>query len=337
MLTPILIVVCIISVTSGHPHERRQIDEPICSKFDYEEKLLEKMIRMEMKMEKIIEEVKDKEKDYMSVATNLSQRVGNIENDAIQYQRGINRKMVEFADNFSQSKLSDLADFADLKIQHDEQIKSIAVLKEANANQETELKKLRQEINGESSEIKLINIKNRKQEIDIIGLKQKISTTSSEINTVNRKQDTDRNKLRQEIAAIKDKSLLPIVGFNARLSSTKTVSQGDKVVFEIVMINKGEGYDNSTGIFTAPYTGLYFFSVHVCSGTGSYVSYAIYQDGSQLTRSSQYDNYVYSCSSVSTIAIVNKDEQVWVQIEETSLFFTDVIRSNTFSGYLLNK
>jgi dihydroorotate dehydrogenase len=104
MLTPILIIVCLISVTSGHPHERRQNNEPICSKFDYEEKLLEKMIRMEIKMEKIIEEVKDKEKDIITVATNLSQRVGNMENDALQFRRGINRTMVEFADSFSEEK-----------------------------------------------------------------------------------------------------------------------------------------------------------------------------------------------------------------------------------------
>ncbi|XP_060606797.1 uncharacterized protein LOC132759080 isoform X2 [Ruditapes philippinarum] len=333
MLTPILIVVCIISVTSGHPHERRQIDEPICSKFDYEEKLLEKMIRMEMKMEKIIEEVKDKEKDYMSVATNLSQRVGNIENDAIQYQRGINRKMVEFADNFSQSKLSDLADFADLKIQHDEQIKSIAVLKEANANQETELKKLRQEINGESSEIKLINIKNRKQEIDIIGLKQKISTTSSEINTVNRKQDTDRNKLRQEIAAIKE-----IVGFSAHLSST--VNTTARVVFNTVITNQGKGYDSSTGIFTAPYTGLYFFSAHVCNQGNNDVYYGIYQNGTWLTKSIQSSDVTreHSCSSVSTIAMVNKTGEVWVQPLSLShsVFYNDK-GWNAFSGSLLNK
>jgi hypothetical protein len=101
----------LISVTSGHPHERRQNDEPICSKFDYEEKLLEKMIRMEIKMEKIKEEVKDKEKEVMTIATDVSQRVGNMEVDAIQIQRDINRTIVEFADSFSQekSKLSDLA------------------------------------------------------------------------------------------------------------------------------------------------------------------------------------------------------------------------------------
>ncbi|XP_060591451.1 uncharacterized protein LOC132746352 isoform X3 [Ruditapes philippinarum] len=196
MLTPILIVVCLIPITSGHPHERRQNDEPICSKFDYEEKLLEKMIRMEMKMEKIIEEVKDKEKNIMSVATNLSQRVGNMENDAIQFQRGINRTMVEFADSYSEEKrkLSDLA----------------------------------------------------------------------------------------------DKSLIPIVRFNARLSSTKSVNTGNKVVFDTVITNQGVGYDKSTGIFTAPYTGLYFFSAHVCNKANAGAYYAIVHESKQLTSNKQH-------------------------------------------------
>ncbi|XP_060591450.1 uncharacterized protein LOC132746352 isoform X2 [Ruditapes philippinarum] len=197
MLTPILIVVCLISVTSGHPHERRQNNEPICSKFDYEEKLLEKMIRMEMKMERIIEEVKEvKEKDVMSVATNLSQRVGKIENDVIQFQSVINRTMIEFADSLSQekNKLSDLA----------------------------------------------------------------------------------------------DKSLIPIVRFNARLSSTKSVNTGNKVVFDTVITNQGVGYDKSTGIFTAPYTGLYFFSAHVCNKANAGAYYAIVHESKQLTSNKQH-------------------------------------------------
>jgi hypothetical protein len=68
------------------------------------------------------------------------------------------------------------------------------------------------------------------------------------------------------------------------------------------------------------------------------VQYAIYQEGTQLTRSTQYDNNsVYSCSSVSTIAMVNKAERVWVQTLYTAVFYTDGYRLNAFSGSLLNK
>ncbi|XP_060591456.1 complement C1q-like protein 4 [Ruditapes philippinarum] len=194
---------------------------------------------MELKMEKIIEEVKDKDKNIMSMATDLSQRVGNMENDALQFRRGINRTMVEFADSFSEEK---------------------------------------------------------------------------------------------------NKSLIPIVGFNVHLSSTKTVNRGDKVVFDTVITNQGEGYDSFTGIFTAPHTGLYFFSAHDCYEGNKAAYYAIYQESKQLTGSTQRDfNNEYSCSSVSTIAMVNKAERVWVQCTSTSVFYNDSSRWNAFSGSLLNK
>ncbi|XP_060556102.1 complement C1q-like protein 4 [Ruditapes philippinarum] len=174
---------------------------------------------MEMKMEKIIEEVKDKEKDVMTIATDVSQRVSNMENNAIQFQH---------------------------------------------------------------------------------------------------------------------KSLLPIVGFNARLSSTKTVNTGNKVVYDTVITNQGEGYDSVTGVFTAPHNGLYFFTAHVCNQGNKDVHYAIYQEGTLITTSTQFDNGgVYSCSSVSTIAMVNKAERVWVQSLDTSVYYVDTRRWNTFAGSLL--
>ncbi|XP_060606828.1 C1q-related factor-like isoform X4 [Ruditapes philippinarum] len=198
---------------------------------------LEKMIRMEMKMEKIIEEVKDKEKEVMTIATDMSQRVGNMENNAIQFQLDVNQTMIGLSDNF--------------------------------------------------------------------------------------KEETD-------------KSLLPIVGFNARLSSTKTVNTGNKVVYDTVITNQGEGYDSVTGVFTAPHTGLYFFTAHVCNQGNKDVQYAIYQEGTLITTSTQYDNGgVYSCSSVSTIAMVNKAERVWVQSLDTSVYYVDSRRWNTFAGSLL--
>jgi hypothetical protein len=107
----LLIFVKIILITSGHPHERRRNDEPICSKFDYEEKLLEKIIRMESKMEKIIEEVKYKENEVLTIATDVSQRVGNMENSAIQFQLDDNRTIIGLSDNFKEetAKLEALA------------------------------------------------------------------------------------------------------------------------------------------------------------------------------------------------------------------------------------
>ena len=55
------------------------------------------------------------------------------------------------------------------------------------------------------------------------------------------------------------------VGFSARFSSTTTVSvtETQNIVFDHVDLNQGQGYDKTTGVFTAPVSGLYQFSLHI--------------------------------------------------------------------------
>lgn len=80
------------------------------------------------------------------------------------------------------------------------------------------------------------------------------------------------------------------VYFSANLNSTATDVTGDGTVYTVIFNNEatdvGGGYDNTTGIFTAPSTGKYFFCGQVgLSGlTSSHTGYTIrlsYNNGSQ--------------------------------------------------------
>lgn len=132
-----------------------------------------------------------------------------------------------------------------------------------------------------------------------------------------------------------DKSSSPIIAFDVRLSCTRKFV--GKAVFDTVITNHGDGYDKSTGVFTAPHTGLYFFSAHVCSQGNRFVYYSISKEGTPLTKSTQYHGSgVNSCSSASTVVMVHKAEQVWVHVG-TAVLHTNTYRQNTFIGFLASK
>lgn len=60
---------------------------------------------------------------------------------------------------------------------------------------------------------------------------------------------------------------LPKVCFNAYLSATQTNKTGDgtayTIIFDTEINDDGSGYNNSTGVFTAPVTGNYLFNTTV--------------------------------------------------------------------------
>ncbi|CAG5125212.1 unnamed protein product, partial [Candidula unifasciata] len=56
-----------------------------------------------------------------------------------------------------------------------------------------------------------------------------------------------------------------VVGFSAGIPETKTIAKDEIVKFPQVFANHGNGYDNSTGIFTATKPGLYYFTLSAVS------------------------------------------------------------------------
>jgi hypothetical protein len=58
--------------------------------------------------------------------------------------------------------------------------------------------------------------------------------------------------------------LTPVVAFQAMKLKNNRPSAGETFVFTTTVINRGNGYDNQTGMFTAPHKGLYSFSLHLC-------------------------------------------------------------------------
>ncbi|XP_063410912.1 complement C1q-like protein 3 [Mytilus trossulus] len=70
--------------------------------------------------------------------------------------------------------------------------------------------------------------------------------------------------------------------FTAILKRTLTLSKGNTIKFDTVILNQGRGYSPRTGIFTATKTGIYQISATVMSKGGAALNVYISKNGVYL-------------------------------------------------------
>lgn len=118
------------------------------------------------------------------------------------------------------------------------------------------------------------------------------------------------------------------VAFTAKVRNGEhlvDIPQGGKLIFQHVVTNAGNGYDNSTGVFTAPTSGLYHFSFFVLAYSGSPANIALQYNGGTIVQGYAepvYDSHEETAGNVCVIFLSVGDE-VWLETaftEHASLF-----------------
>ena len=121
-----------------------------------------------------------------------------------------------------------------------------------------------------------------------------------------------------------------------------SVSVGDTILFREVVQNEGKGYNKSTGIFTAPVTGTYLFTVQVCLFSSKLLSVSIVANGTAITAGNFGDeDWNAICHSTDGLAFVQAEEEVKVLVtyaSSSSVIYPDQkdTRWSFFSGVLLH-
>uniref|UniRef100_A0A3Q4G907 Collagen, type VIII, alpha 2 n=1 Tax=Neolamprologus brichardi TaxID=32507 RepID=A0A3Q4G907_NEOBR len=112
---------------------------------------------------------------------------------------------------------------------------------------------------------------------------------------------------------------------------------GMPIKFDRTLYNGQNAYSSSTGIFTAPLSGIYYFAYHMhVKGTSLWV--ALYKNNVPATYT--YDEYkkgYMDQASGSAVLELKEGDQVWVQMpsdQANGLYSTEYIHSS-FSGFLL--
>ncbi|XP_048753241.2 cerebellin-3-like [Ostrea edulis] len=127
-----------------------------------------------------------------------------------------------------------------------------------------------------------------------------------------------------------------MVAFDVRLRNhKKNLGKGSKVVFETVDLNEGRGYDASSGVFTAPHSGIYVFDWTILSWQGKYAHTSLVINGSNKSWNHCHDvvSKTWLPCSKMTVVKLKQGDKVWIGVSSGT---ADIYQQYTsFSGYKL--
>ena len=114
-----------------------------------------------------------------------------------------------------------------------------------------------------------------------------------------------------------------VITFDIRLESDlRNLATNRRVVFTTIDLNEGKGYDLSTGIFTAPVSGVYVFDWTTIPQLGKYALTSLVVNDNK--KSWNYCNDTvsksYSACSKMTVVKLKQEDKVWIGVYST-LFF----------------
>ncbi|KAK0044796.1 complement C1q-like protein 3 [Biomphalaria pfeifferi] len=133
-----------------------------------------------------------------------------------------------------------------------------------------------------------------------------------------------------------DPPQLPRPAFSAGLTHGVNVSDHVNVTYDRVWTNIGNGYDPTTGVFTAPVDGTYTFLYHALAEFDGMLWLDFYQNSNYISSAYAHIENQYGATSNSVTLNAKKGDQMYITGHGTSILYglSDDVYA-TFSGYLL--
>ncbi|XP_075948644.1 complement C1q-like protein 4 [Anarhichas minor] len=165
---------------------------------------------------------------------------------------------------------------------------------------------------------------------DVGALEAGLNATVDELTA--QKAEVDRLKKENEGA--------PQIAFSASLANFGEIYKGpctDKaLIYKRVFSNTGNGYDQSTGIFTAPVGGLYFFSFSTYGYNTHIMGAMLMKNGAHQISTYDGPSADGSDSSSNAVALqLAAGDKVHMELWDNGRVFNNLNGHTTFSGFLV--
>lgn len=128
-----------------------------------------------------------------------------------------------------------------------------------------------------------------------------------------------------------------MVAFTSMLSSDTIVGARAVVRYDHVVTNLGGAYQRTTGIFTAPYRGLYSFSCTVMSHPSNNVPLEMVKNGKRVSTVFSAA-HTYPQSSQTIYLVLNQGDHIWMRNHYTGqVKLHEYLGYNVFSGIFIRE
>ncbi|KAL8594883.1 hypothetical protein ACOMHN_038446 [Nucella lapillus] len=126
-----------------------------------------------------------------------------------------------------------------------------------------------------------------------------------------------------------------VVSFHAQLGRNTAGQPGQPLVLSVVYNNNGPAYNNTTGIFTEPSDGVYFFIASTGSYNRTHDAYLeLVVDGEELSMAFAHNNSVAGeMATCHGVANLTAGQRVWLRSMLDGYYnYADTF----FTGFLIN-
>lgn len=125
------------------------------------------------------------------------------------------------------------------------------------------------------------------------------------------------------------------MAFTAAVKSQSTTFSSGTLIFNMVLSNVGNGYNPKTGVFTAPFDGMYVFYVAAVEYANKYLQCDIVINNVAKVRLLGHRTASYQTGTNMVAQNLRRGDNVRVVLSAGKGYYTENVPMTTFTGFMI--